>query len=92
METVNRYKMVEKVYPVLLERMEMGMISEHMVHDVIAATADGYSFPTNLDSDPPLGGNVPVTAQQLMYQALAEKRPSAELMDQLAAYAKRRRA
>ena len=38
----------------------------------MAACAEGYSFPTNLDRDPPIGGLAPQTQQMLMMQALAE--------------------
>lgn len=92
METVNRTKMVEKVYPFLLDKVEQGAISDRRIKNTIAALADGYSFPTNLDSDPPIGGNVPVTGQQLVHEALMEKRPLTKLMAQLAAYAERRQA
>ena len=40
--------------------------------NAIAAAAEGYSFPTNLDRDPPIGGLAPQTQAQLMGQALAE--------------------
>jgi hypothetical protein len=40
---------------------------------VIAMSADGYSFPTNLDTDPPLHGMAPQTGQQLMALALGER-------------------
>ena len=92
METVNRTAMIEKVYPILLARVQEGNISARLVQDTLAAMADGYSFPTNLDSDPPLGGNVPVTAQQLVQAALEEERPLAELMVELEQYAQRRMA
>ena len=36
------------------------------------ACAEGYSFPTNLDRDPPLGGLAPKTQAQLMHEALKE--------------------
>ena len=37
--------------------------------------AEGYSFPTNLDRDPPKGGLAPKTQQDLMRQALKENWP-----------------
>ncbi len=40
--------------------------------NAIAASAEGYSFPTNLDRDPPKGGMAPKTQQDLMRQALKE--------------------
>ena len=43
--------------------------------NAIAACAEGYSFPTNLDRDPPKGGLAPKTQQDLMRQALKENWP-----------------
>lgn len=92
METVNRYAMIEKVYPILLERVKQEAISASAIQNTVAAVADGYSFPTNLDSDPPIGGNVPVTAQNLIHQALQERWPWSQLKEELALYDKRRQA
>jgi ectoine hydroxylase-related dioxygenase (phytanoyl-CoA dioxygenase family) len=66
METVNRTRMVRAVYPVL--RRTAGLNLEN----VIASTAEGYPFPTNLDSNPPLGGMAPKTQADYLRQALAE--------------------
>ena len=38
----------------------------------MAACAEGYAFPTNLDRDPPTGGLAPQTQAQLLLTALAE--------------------
>jgi ectoine hydroxylase-related dioxygenase (phytanoyl-CoA dioxygenase family) len=92
METINNAVMVEAVYPVLLQRINAGTISEREINDTIAAAADGYSFPTNLDSDPPVGGNAPETGQQLMHRALSEKWLLAQLKEAMSAYAARRNA
>ena len=92
METINRTKMIEAVYPALQARMAAGAISERMIHDTIASTAEGYSFPTNLDSDPPIGGNAPETAAQMMYKALQAGASIDELKAQLVAYDQRRQA
>jgi len=59
------------VYAALLGAKENGL-SEREVANVIAASAEGYAFPTNLDRDPPIGGLAPQTQQQLMAKALAE--------------------
>jgi ectoine hydroxylase-related dioxygenase (phytanoyl-CoA dioxygenase family) len=72
METINTSAMAKRVYPALLGRVQAGSMGARAVHDTVAAVADGYSFPTNLDSDPPIGGNAPQTAQQIMHQALTE--------------------
>ena len=90
METINNRAMIEAVYPALLRRKVDGSASERLIQDVIATVADGYSFPTNLDSDPPIGGNAPETQQQMMWRALEENWPIETLQDTLTAYATRR--
>ena len=62
-------RMMLAVYPVLLANPALN------AEAVIACTADGYAFPTNLDTDPPLHGLAPQTGQQLMQQALDERWP-----------------
>ena len=49
----------------------------------IAATAEGYSFPTNLDTDPPEGGLAPETQQALFLRALESKMEKVEFENQL---------
>jgi hypothetical protein len=46
-------------------------ISEAAAANAIASTAEGYSFPTNLDRDPPIGGLAPETQQALFHRALS---------------------
>lgn len=91
METVNRLKMVESVYGELQKRYKAGM-DDRDLKNAIAAIADGYSFPTNLDSDPPVGGNAPETAQQMLRRALEQDATQDELKAELVAYAKRQQA
>ena len=88
METVDRYAMIEAVYPILLAQQES--LGERKVRDTIAATADGYSFPTNLDSDPPVGGNAPKTAQDFMWEGLRAGWNLTHLQSELRAYRDRR--
>jgi hypothetical protein len=45
---------MEAIYPVLLDKP----LNDEQLQAVVAS-AEGYSFPTNLDTDPPLGGLVP---------------------------------
>jgi len=66
MESVDRVAMCRALYPTLLS-FEGGL------DNVIAATAEGYAFPTNLDRDQPVGGLAPATQAALLRQALAEK-------------------
>ena len=65
METVNRTKMLRALYPALrgAEGVHLG--------NVVAASAEGYPFPTNLDSNPPVGGLAPKTQADFLREALA---------------------
>jgi len=70
METVNRERMSAKLFPAL-KRLK-GQLSEAGIANAVASCAEGYSFPTNLDRDPPVGGLAPKTQAQLMHEALKE--------------------
>ncbi|WFU11535.1 phytanoyl-CoA dioxygenase family protein (plasmid) [Rhizobium sp. CB3090] len=70
METVNRQRMSARLFPALKALKSLGKLSETEVSNAIAACAEGYSFPTNLDRDPPIGGLAPKTQAQLMHEAL----------------------
>ena len=47
-----------------------GLWERELARNALAAAAEGYSFPTNLDRDPPLGGLAPKTQFSLVYEAL----------------------
>ena len=49
-----------------------GMLSGAELDAVIASTAEGYSFPTNLDRDPPTDGLAPETQAAFFRRALSE--------------------
>ncbi|NEJ03408.1 phytanoyl-CoA dioxygenase family protein [Rhizobium ruizarguesonis] len=68
METVNRERMSARLFPAL--KTLQGRLSPDEIANAVAACAEGYSFPTNLDRDPPLGGLAPKTQAQLMHEAL----------------------
>ena len=72
MESVDRLKMSVALYPALSRLVSNGGLTMEAVHRVIAASAEGYPFPTNLDRDPPIGGMAPQSQQALMRQALQE--------------------
>ncbi|MFF8015170.1 phytanoyl-CoA dioxygenase family protein [Streptomyces sp. NPDC007929] len=72
METVDREAVANAVYPVLLKRKAEGADQAWLEH-VIAASAEGYPFPTNLDSDPPVDGLAPPSQADLMRRALREE-------------------
>ena len=73
METVDRTRMAETLFPVLRALDERGELRAEEVDAALGATAEGYSFPTNLDRDPPIGGLAPRSQQALMRDALAER-------------------
>jgi len=66
MEAIDRTAMCKALYPALMT------ISESKAANAIAAAAEGYSFPTNLDRDPPVGGLAPKSQAALMQEALAQ--------------------
>ena len=84
MESVDRRRVVEAVYPALLARKAAGMPPAR-VGDVVAASAEGYAFPTNLDRDQPVSGMSPETQADLVRRALGEAISPEELSERLAA-------
>ncbi|MCY4048417.1 MAG: phytanoyl-CoA dioxygenase family protein [Hyphomicrobiales bacterium] len=72
METVNRHRISLALYPVLLKEKEQDALSETELANAVFACAEGYSFPTNLDLDPPIGGFAPKTQAQFMIEALEQ--------------------
>ena len=89
METVDRDRVVRAVYPVLLDRRAAGTPDAELGH-ALAAAAEGYPFPTNLDLDQPVGGLTPASQAEIVRDALAAATPPAELAVLLDAYAGRR--
>jgi ectoine hydroxylase-related dioxygenase (phytanoyl-CoA dioxygenase family) len=72
MESVDRLKMSLRLYPALKGLLADKAITAAEAGNAIAASAEGYAFPTNLDRDPPIGGMAPKSQQDLMRQALKE--------------------
>lgn len=79
METVNRTRMLQALYPVLASTPGVN------IDNVIAASAEGYPFPTNLDSNPPIGGMAPKTQADFLRHALATGQSAADFFATLAA-------
>ncbi|ASJ70686.1 phytanoyl-CoA dioxygenase family protein [Granulosicoccus antarcticus] len=71
-EIVDRLRISKAVYAGLLQLVDDGQLSIREADNVIAATAEGYPFPANLDIDSPLSGMAPPSQQDIMRQALAE--------------------
>lgn len=89
METVNREAIANAVFPVLLKRKGEGA-SQEWLETVVAACAEGYPFPTNLDSDAPVDGLAPPSQADIVRRALSEGRTPDALRDELRAGAERR--
>jgi ectoine hydroxylase-related dioxygenase (phytanoyl-CoA dioxygenase family) len=90
MESVNRVKMCEALYPVLRRYRAEARMDAAQIAAVIASSAEGYAFPTNLDRDPPIGGLAPASQQMLIGQALSEDWPADKLIEAVRAQARRR--
>ncbi|WP_429815637.1 phytanoyl-CoA dioxygenase family protein [Ensifer sp. B1-9] len=90
METVDRLTMSATLYPALKTLLAKGKLTEAEAANVIASCAEGYSFPTNLDRDPPLGGLAPKTQAQLMREALAAGTSEQDFQAALDAQARRK--
>ena len=89
METVDRQRVVEAVYPALLAAKGAGL-PERGIANAVAASAEGYAFPTNLDRDQPIGGMAPPSQADLVREALARGTDAAELAARLTAQSRSR--
>jgi ectoine hydroxylase-related dioxygenase (phytanoyl-CoA dioxygenase family) len=89
MESVDRAAMSAAVYPAL-RAMRAAGAAPRAVANVIAACAEGYPFPANLDRDPPAGGMAPPSQAAVLSQAVAEDWPPARLAGELSAWSGRR--
>lgn len=72
MEALDRRAMCKTLYPYAVAARRDGTLSLAALDAAIGATAEGYSFPTNLDRDPPVGGLAPETQQSLFRRALKD--------------------
>ncbi|MGW0838634.1 phytanoyl-CoA dioxygenase family protein [Streptomyces sp. NPDC002787] len=89
METVDRETMANALFPVLLRRKSEGA-TEDWLRRVVAATAEGYPFPTDLDLDPPVDGLAPPSQAGLLGQAVTETWAPERLRRELKAGTRRR--
>ncbi|MEM9869994.1 MAG: phytanoyl-CoA dioxygenase family protein [Pseudomonadota bacterium] len=64
LEKLDRLAMAKAIYP------HLGQVSGLAQVAAVAAAAEGYPFPTNLDTDPPVGGLAPESDQALLLRAL----------------------
>jgi len=73
MESVDRFRISEAIYPALLKAAQAPGWSDNHTANLIAASAEGYPFPTNLDFDPPSDtGLAPKSQAAILAQAVDE--------------------
>ena len=89
MEAVDRSAMSVAVSPALQAMADDGA-SPAAIANVIAACAEGYPFPTNLDLDQPIGGLAPPTQADILARAVAEGWSRQRLETELMAWSTRR--
>lgn len=92
METLDRRAMCEAVFPALKEAQAKGALEPDALRAVLGAVAEGYSFPTNLDRDPPVDGLAPKTQKDILRAAVMGALTVGELRAQLEALASRQSA
>jgi ectoine hydroxylase-related dioxygenase (phytanoyl-CoA dioxygenase family) len=89
MEAVDRSAMSVAVSPALQAMADDGA-SPAAIANVIAAFAEGYPFPTNLDLDQPADGLAPPTQADILARAVAKRWSRQQLETELAAWSTRR--
>ncbi|MXX88389.1 MAG: phytanoyl-CoA dioxygenase [Boseongicola sp. SB0677_bin_26] len=89
-EAVNRSAMSIALYAVMAEARACGSLTWREVRNAIAASAEGYAFPTNLDRDPPVGGLIPWSQAELMEAALERGASASDWEAEVAAMDQRR--
>jgi ectoine hydroxylase-related dioxygenase (phytanoyl-CoA dioxygenase family) len=89
-EIVDRARMTKHIYPSMLAMQKAGTLSPRELENLIAATAEGYPFPCNLDIDSPLSGMAPPSQQDILRQALKEDWTAERLAAEIDGYMARR--
>src|SRR6266480_6609920 len=89
MEAVDRAAMSAAVSPALQGMADDGA-SPAAIANVIAACAEGYPFPTNLDLDQPIDGLAPRTQADILGRAVSEQWSRQQLETELGTWSARR--
>jgi ectoine hydroxylase-related dioxygenase (phytanoyl-CoA dioxygenase family) len=69
MERVDRTRVSRAVLPAL-RRMRAAGVPERQLRNVVAASAEGYAFPADLDATPPVDGLAPPSQADLLTEAV----------------------
>jgi len=91
METVDREAVSVAIYDDLVKAQLTEGWDPREVDNVVAASAEGYAFPTNLDRDQPIDGLAPPTQADVVRHALAEGWDREQLVRALAEQVERTR-
>jgi ectoine hydroxylase-related dioxygenase (phytanoyl-CoA dioxygenase family) len=89
-EIVDRARMTKHLYPTMLAMTKDGRLQGRGIETLIAATAEGYPFPCNLDIDSPLSGMAPPSQQDILRRAISESWAPERLNQEIDAYISRR--
>jgi ectoine hydroxylase-related dioxygenase (phytanoyl-CoA dioxygenase family) len=89
MEAVDRAAMSAAVSPALQGMIDDGA-SPTAIANVIAACAEGYPFPANLDLDQPVDGLAPRTQADILGRAVSERWSRQQLETELGTWSARR--
>jgi ectoine hydroxylase-related dioxygenase (phytanoyl-CoA dioxygenase family) len=84
METIDRARVCTAIYPALRSASDSGL-SPARLANVVAASAEAYPFPTNLDRAQPIDGMAPPSQAELLSQAVAAAATLEELTRALVA-------
>ena len=87
MEQVDRARVVTAVYPAL----RASGLDGAALANAVAACAEGYPFPTNLDLDRPVGRLTPLSQAEIVHRALAEGWETSALTAAITDHVARRR-
>ena len=79
--------MVNALYPAMASLA----LAPRAAANAVAAAAEGYAFPTDLDRDPPVGGMAPKSQAVRMIEALEAGTAPGDFAREMAALAARRR-
>lgn len=79
LDSVDREAIVSALYPTLLEWSIQGRDRE--LDNLVAASAEGYAFPSNLDQDQPMTGLAGETHAELVTRAVGARMSAAEFDD-----------
>ncbi|MET0187466.1 MAG: phytanoyl-CoA dioxygenase family protein, partial [Pseudonocardia sediminis] len=90
MESADRAAMARAVFPALLRLRDAGAGAESLAN-AVAASAEGYAFPTDLDADPPVDGLAPPSPADVLLRAVREGWAASRLDAVLAGQTERRR-